>query len=257
MLRYKAISQAARNIYRPSPIYKQARYNTNYFEEKFANTKRVNDILRDTSQHKDGANAKMKEMLQRINEGDEDKIHLFELQSGYSKVFFFIRQQLTITLGGMLLFMIDKYYNRQQEINSLHEKNKPNKAKKLQRNNNYIIAVICFQSVLIFYSNLYCRNFLRKFVRNLHYLPKQNTFEINFLKKSVIARPAEIKLVKYSAKQDDDKILTKYEFDFDNLKDHKEFQHVAGEWTNKDLFEYIISENSQTDKNDGNTEEAN
>jgi len=101
------------------------------------------------------------------------------MQSGYSKFLFFIKLQLTITLGGMAIFMIEKLYNRYNEINYLKEKNKPNKAKKLERNNYFILIALAIQIGVILYSNRYFSKFQKKFVRSLYYLPNSKKFELN------------------------------------------------------------------------------
>jgi hypothetical protein len=47
-----------------------------------------------------------------------------------------LKLQLTLSLGMMGLFMLDKWNSRRKDIEVLRENDKPNKAKKLERNNN-------------------------------------------------------------------------------------------------------------------------
>jgi hypothetical protein len=72
----------------------------------------------------------------KTDQEGEPKVHMFEIGSKMSWALLMLKLQLTLSLGMMGLFMLDKWNSRRKDIEVLRENDKPNKAKKLERNNN-------------------------------------------------------------------------------------------------------------------------
>ena len=179
----------------PSPLNRQFSY-----LEQFKHPTEVNKILESNNQAIT-LQENLENRLEALDalgsktdqEGEgETKVHMFEIGSKMSWALLMLKLQLTLSLGFMGLFMLDKWNSRRKDIEVLRENDKPNKAKKLERNNHMILGVFAVHCFASLYANQKFNLYRLKFIKNIYWSPKSNLFELTMFNGQKTVSPNKI-----------------------------------------------------------------
>jgi len=211
----------------------------------FANFNNPEIVEKTMNSLKGGFNKEMFEKVAEVTKG-QDKVHLFKIY-WFSKWFFIITRYQIIgycLIGGLYAFY--ETFFKWQSLTDRENQNITRKERKeIATNKKKIVLGV---TTLIVSGILACcvTHFMgKRLIRDIYWLPKTNQMQLNYFSLFCGSKPVIVD-AKYIRKLDPPRrfdTTVRYQVIDSVLKSDKLFAtRGVGEWTNKDLFEYIIED---------------
>lgn len=219
-----------------TPLYNMRRVNFSNFNNKEVVDKAM-------AAHKGAFNKQMFEQVANVAKAQE-KVHLFKIY-WFSKWFFIITRYQIIgyCLVGALYAFYETFFKWQSLTEKENQKLTKRERKEIANNKKKIVLGV---TTLIVSGILACcvTNFMgKRLIRDIYWLPGTNQLQLNYFSlfcgsKPVIIEPQYIK--KLVPLRRFDTTVRYHIVDKDGKSEKLLSTRGIGEWTNKDLFEYII-----------------